>query len=108
MSAHYTVSDGELVLNMTPAEQGGYVVTSPADPKLVTQAETIEEAFAKARRDATRALDRNGAPPANPNTEMLGALRKIEEMRRGMSPKKDRADYLREAREGAMYGLGDN
>ena len=35
--------------------EGGYVVTSPLDPELITEAETIEEAFANAR-DASQAL----------------------------------------------------
>jgi antitoxin HicB len=52
----YTVSDGELVLTLEPAEEGGFVVTSPLDPELVTQAETIAEAFANAR-DAAQALN---------------------------------------------------
>ncbi|HUY33121.1 MAG TPA: type II toxin-antitoxin system HicB family antitoxin [Pirellulales bacterium] len=55
MSTRYTVSDGKLVLNLEPAEEGGYVVTSPLDPELITEGETIEEAFANAR-DATAAL----------------------------------------------------
>jgi antitoxin HicB len=55
MAARYTVSDGKLVLILEAAEEGGYVVTSPLDPELITQAETIEEAFANAR-DAARAL----------------------------------------------------
>lgn len=55
MSKRYTVSDGKLVLNLEEAEEGGYVVTSPLDPELITQAETIEEAFANAR-DAAQAL----------------------------------------------------
>jgi antitoxin HicB len=55
MTTQYTVSDGKLVLSLEPAEEGGYVVTSPLDPELVTQAETIEEAFANAR-DAAKAL----------------------------------------------------
>ena len=42
---HYTVSDGELELFLWPAEEGGYNVTSPLDPALMTQAETVEEAF---------------------------------------------------------------
>ncbi len=45
MPKHFTVSDGELVLFLWPAEEGGYNVTSPLDPALVTQAETVEEAF---------------------------------------------------------------
>jgi predicted RNase H-like HicB family nuclease len=51
----YTVSDGKLVLCLEAAAEGGYVVTSPLDPELITQAETIEEAFANAR-DAALAL----------------------------------------------------
>lgn len=50
MNRRYTVSDGKVVLNLESAEEGGYVVTSPLDPELITQAETIEEAFANARR----------------------------------------------------------
>jgi antitoxin HicB len=52
----YTVSDGDLVLTLEPAEEGGFVVTSPLDPELVTQAESIAEAFANAR-DAGQALN---------------------------------------------------
>jgi antitoxin HicB len=55
MSKRYTVSDGKLVLNLEEAEEGGYIVTSPFNPELITQAETIEEAFANAR-DAAKAL----------------------------------------------------
>ena len=51
----YTVSDGELVLKLEVAEEGGFVVTSPTDPELITQAETVEEAFFMAR-DAAEAL----------------------------------------------------
>ena len=51
----YTVSDGRLVLNLEAAEEGGYVVTSPLDPELITEAETVEEAFENAR-DAAEAL----------------------------------------------------
>ena len=43
------------MLNLEAAEEGGYVVTSPLDPELITEAETIEEAFANAR-DASQAL----------------------------------------------------
>jgi predicted RNase H-like HicB family nuclease len=55
MSKRYTVSDGKLVLNLEEAEEGGYVVTSPLDPELITQAETLAEAFANAR-GAAKAL----------------------------------------------------
>ena len=60
MSKRYTVSDGKLVLNLDEAEEGGYVVTSPLDPELITQAETVAEAFANAR-DAAKALKRSRA-----------------------------------------------
>jgi predicted RNase H-like HicB family nuclease len=49
MPKHYTVSDGDLVLFLWPAEEGGYNVTSPLDPALITQAESVEEAFVQAR-----------------------------------------------------------
>jgi antitoxin HicB len=52
----YTVSDGEILLTLEPAEEGGFVVTSPLDPELVTEAESLEEAFANAR-DAADALN---------------------------------------------------
>ena len=55
MSKRYTVSDGTLMLTLEEAEEGGYIVTSPLDPELITQAETIAEAFANAR-DAAKAL----------------------------------------------------
>jgi len=51
----YTVSDGKLVLTLERADEGGYTVTSPLDPGLITEAETLEEAFEMAR-DATAAL----------------------------------------------------
>ena len=51
----YTVSDSKLVLVLEAAEVGGFVVTSPLDPELITQADTVEEAFANAR-DAADAL----------------------------------------------------
>ncbi len=55
MRKRYTVSDGKLLLRLEAAEEGGYIVTSPLDPELITEAETVEEAFANAR-DAARAL----------------------------------------------------
>ena len=51
----YAVNDGKLLLILEEAEEGGYVVTSPVDPELVTEAETIAEAFENAR-DAIAAL----------------------------------------------------
>jgi predicted RNase H-like HicB family nuclease len=67
---HYTVSDGELVLFLWPAEEGGYNVTSPLDPALITQAETVEEAFEMAR-DAWELLSSvraGGEPQRTPKT----------------------------------------
>lgn len=51
----YIVTDGELTLTLEVAEEGGYVVTSPFDPALITEAETLEEAFEMAR-DAAATL----------------------------------------------------
>ena len=48
MRKRYTVSDGKLMLNLEEAEEGGYIVTSPIDPELITEAETVAEAFANA------------------------------------------------------------
>ena len=67
----YTVSDGKLVLTLGVAEEGGYVVTSPLDPELITQAETVEEAFANAR-DAAAALRESRRKLI---TELAGARR---------------------------------
>lgn len=55
MNKAYTASDGELVLTLEEAEEGGYIVTSPLDPELITEAENLDEAFANAR-DASEAL----------------------------------------------------
>jgi len=55
MSKRYTVTDGKLLLTLEEAREGGYVVTSPIDPELITEAETVSEAFANAR-DALRSL----------------------------------------------------
>ncbi len=55
MAKTYTVSDGNLLLTLRPAKEGGFVVTSPMDPALITEAETVPEAFAMAR-DAMKAL----------------------------------------------------
>jgi antitoxin HicB len=60
MSKRYTVSDGKMVLNLEEAEEGGYIVTSPLNPELITQAETLEEAFVNAR-DAAKALKQSRA-----------------------------------------------
>jgi predicted RNase H-like HicB family nuclease len=59
-STRYTVSDGKLVLILEPAEEGGYIVTSPLDPELITEAESVEEAFENAL-DAAKALKQSRA-----------------------------------------------
>lgn len=53
--AKYTGTDGGLVLTLEEAEEGGYLVTSPMDPELITEADSLPEAFAMAR-DALEAL----------------------------------------------------
>ena len=55
MFDHVSIADRRMVLALTPAKEGGYVVTSPLDPELITQAKTIPEAFEMAR-DAVRSL----------------------------------------------------
>ncbi len=45
MDKHFTVSDGKIVLFLWPAEEGGYTITSPLDDRLISEAETLEEAF---------------------------------------------------------------
>lgn len=52
------MSNGKVVLNLEEAEESGYVVTSPLDPELITEAETIQEAFSNAQ-DAAKALTRS-------------------------------------------------
>lgn len=55
-SKKYIVTDGEMVLELRVAEEGGYTVTSPFMKGLVTEAETLEEAFEMAR-DAAAGLN---------------------------------------------------
>jgi antitoxin HicB len=55
MAKRYTVSDGKLVLTLEDAEEGGFIVTSPLDPELVTEGDTVAECFEMAR-DALKAL----------------------------------------------------
>ena len=45
----YTACDGKLAITLEVAEEGGYVVTSPMDPEVITQADSLEEAFEMAR-----------------------------------------------------------
>ncbi|MCI0366266.1 MAG: type II toxin-antitoxin system HicB family antitoxin [Phycisphaerales bacterium] len=55
MAKRYNVSDGKLLLTLEEDRAGGYTVTSPMHPGLVTEAETISEAFDMAR-DALKVL----------------------------------------------------
>ncbi len=43
------------MLELTEADEGGFVVTSPLDPELITEAESVSEAFENAR-DAIKCL----------------------------------------------------
>jgi antitoxin HicB len=54
-----------MVLSLEPAEEGGYIVTSPFDPALITEGESIEEAFANARDAATSLKESRSALMAN-------------------------------------------
>ncbi|MFO0805947.1 MAG: type II toxin-antitoxin system HicB family antitoxin [Gemmataceae bacterium] len=45
----YNVTDGELVLTLEVAAEGGYIVTMPMNPEVLTQADSVEEAFEMAR-----------------------------------------------------------
>jgi uncharacterized protein (DUF433 family) len=79
------------------------------DPYLVPQ-QAEAEAFGR-RESVTMPRHAEGGMrietlPAN--TAMLQALREIEERGKGMHPKKDTRDFLREARAGAMYGISDH
>ena len=58
MKNSYTVSNGKLVLTLQEAEEGGYIVRSPFDPELITEADSIKEAFLNAR-DALKALNQS-------------------------------------------------
>lgn len=71
MAKAYIVSDGKLVLHLTPDDGGWYTVTSPVEPGLVTMAKSIPEAFAmasdalKGLREARRGLRGGRRRPAH-------------------------------------------
>ena len=55
----YTVSDGDLVLKLevlSEEDGGGFGVTSPMEPSLITEANSLDEAFSMAR-DAIQSLN---------------------------------------------------
>ena len=37
------------MLTLEEADEGGYIVTAPLEPELITEAETVAEAFVNAR-----------------------------------------------------------
>ena len=65
MGKRYAVSDGKMVLTLEEAPEGGYVVTSPMEPALITEAETVAQAFEMAR-DAMKTLSDGRAKLAKP------------------------------------------
>ena len=60
MAKRYQISDGKLLLTLESDGDGGFVVTSPIDPAMITQAASIDEAFAMAR-DAFASLAQSRA-----------------------------------------------
>lgn len=44
-------------LNLEPQPEGGYTVTSPVFPELVTEGDTLEEAYANAREALALVLE---------------------------------------------------
>src|SRR4051794_30584708 len=51
----YIVTDGQMTLTLDVAEEGGYLVTSPFNPEVLTQADSLEEAFEMVR-DAAKTM----------------------------------------------------
>lgn len=67
----YLVCDGSMVIWLEDAEEGGFTVTSPFVPGLITEANTLAEAFVMAR-DAAEALEAGINPPSVGRTEPNG------------------------------------
>lgn len=53
----FEIRDGDLVLRLEAAEEGGWNVASPSHPGLLTQGDTVEECLLNAR-EVRRLLDR--------------------------------------------------
>jgi len=71
----YTVRNGDLILNLEvlPEDEPWlYGVTSPLDPGLITEANSLEEAFVLAR-DALTALQESRAKYARQMEELAAA-----------------------------------
>jgi predicted RNase H-like HicB family nuclease len=71
MGKQFTVTDGKLVLTLREAEEGGFNVTCPFDHGLITQGETISEAFDNAR-DALKTLKEGRAKIAKKKRQAAG------------------------------------
>lgn len=84
MQTHFTVSDGELVLFLESAEEGGFVVSSPFDSSINTQAESLQEAFENAY-DARELLRQTRTDLAREFAE-TGTLREAESHEAVASP----------------------
>lgn len=99
----YTVSDGKLVLVLEVAEEGGYIVSSPFNPDVLTQAETIEEAFENARDlialfREDRASMRGVKPPATAKsrTRFVSAMPKRHSAAAKSGPKSVKKSHTKQ------------
>ena|SRR6185295_13644708 len=77
MGKKFTVSDGKLMLILEVAEEGGYIVTSPLDPEVVTEAGSLEEVFEMAR-DALKGLRKTRARTKQLENDFERWTRQIE------------------------------
>ncbi len=85
----YTVTDGKgMVLNLESDGGKWLVVTSPFDPELVTQARTIDEAFAMAY-DAKKLLEECRAEAAR--SRPAAAASRAPRGRKATAPAKTRS-----------------
>ncbi len=74
MAKQYTISDGKLVIVVKESRDGGYVVSSPLDPELFTEGETIDEAIHNAHEVASLLADHS--------RDMAKAMRKTRKPKR--------------------------
>ena len=56
MPKRYSVTDEKLTLTLEEAVEGGYILTSPMDPQLITEAESVYRAFLSDRDRKTRCV----------------------------------------------------
>jgi len=77
----YVVSNGRLLLHLEPAEEGGYLVTSPYDPDLITEADSLEEAFENAE-DAALTLAEDRAEQIRSKKDRNGSAKSRRETAR--------------------------